>query len=154
MEQRDIDSRISRLEATVEGLASNVGSLAESVRSLASRDQTNWQSIFAGIAVLLTLGGAFLYVGVVRPQVALHALVTTMQEEEREHTRNGHPHTVQQEIKLRNEAQDKDIASLDRRMTNREINAHTEEEAAREYAHIWDKIQELNEGLNSIRNSK
>lgn len=55
----DIDRRLSKLEAVVESLASNVGRVTDDIGHLAQhlqqRAQTNWGTIFAGITLVVLL---------------------------------------------------------------------------------------------------
>lgn len=55
----DIDRRLSKLEAVVESLASNVGRITDDIGALAGhlqqRGQTNWGTVFAGITLVVLL---------------------------------------------------------------------------------------------------
>lgn len=55
----DIDRRLSKLEAVVESLASNVGRITNDIGQLAhhlqQRSQTNWSTVFAGITLVVLL---------------------------------------------------------------------------------------------------
>lgn len=56
---RDVDSRLSRLEGTVESLAKSVGGLADDVkimaRSLSTSGRANWGWIFAGAGLVVSV---------------------------------------------------------------------------------------------------
>jgi hypothetical protein len=51
--EKDIDQRLSRLEATVEGLATNVDSIANSVRVIMTGRPTNWGWIISAASLAI-----------------------------------------------------------------------------------------------------
>lgn len=142
-DEAKFDQRLSRLEATVEGIAS-------SVNTLINRDRVNWSVIFAGLAVCVTIIGAIGYLGVARPQQQMQDALNSLANEYRHHTNNGHPFTVQSEIKLRNDAVMNKLASINGRIDDlkasidvKTAERYTRSQAVYDNAHLQKQIDDI-----------
>ena len=95
------DHRISRVEAQIEGLASNVARLETSVQKMADAvvqgSKTNWGVIFSGLGTVVVV--MLLYV---QPFAdSIRKLRHDVDEQSREfvaHVRDGHPRRVEQKV--------------------------------------------------------
>lgn len=67
-EESKLDQRISRLEATVEGIATNLQSLAHTVQTIASQNRTNWGVIISAGSLLVGIITVMGWLGVAKPQ--------------------------------------------------------------------------------------
>lgn len=67
MDESRFDQRLSRLEATVEAVATQVGTLAVSIHELSVSTRTNWGTMASWAAVVLALVAAIGGLGVARP---------------------------------------------------------------------------------------
>ena len=96
-----VDERISRLEATVENISSDVGRLTSLVGKLADRqsdsNKANWGWILSGISVTLFIG-SLVVTRIIDRIENIHEDSDHLSEQYFNHVVDGHPRRVEERI--------------------------------------------------------
>lgn len=122
MDEVRFDQRLSRLEATVEAVAAQVGTLASSMHEFAQQSRTNWGTMASWAAVVLALVAAIGGLGVARPLGIVEERAT---EHERINIEQAYFNGV-----VRTEIEDlkDDLRHIDDRLHKAESNRFTKED--------------------------